>query len=116
MTDLLTLIVRDVPIEMSLDEWEEVGRTIRGHVLDRQRQLEDEQRAAGQVWHSVYYRYGQQHEDEHFSFKDAAVALRSGWEYGELSDVGIRLPDGRLIESEFGVAVDPDAATSAVDD
>lgn len=116
MSDPLTLTLRGIPIKMSLDEWEDVSRTVMAHVLERDRRVEEAQRAAGQVWHAIYYCYGARIEDEHFSFEDAASALRTGWEMGTLSDVGIRLPDGRLIESDFGIAVDPDAVKAALNE
>lgn len=77
----------------------------------RQKAEEDAARAAGQVWTAVYYRYFQQCEEECFSLKEAYDYLEGGSDRGDLSIVGVRLPDGTLLE---GSKLDKAAATEGV--
>lgn len=55
---------------------------------------------ASQVWTAVYFRHFSRYEEECESLEDAVRFLDSGEDYGELSSVEVRGPDGTVVMDE----------------
>lgn len=96
----LRIELRGEGVELSESEARDILRSLHRQFSDRSAAERQAAREAGQVWIATYWSYGSQDTEECFSLKEAAEYLDGGEEYGTLSSVSIRCPDGTVYTRE----------------
>lgn len=96
-------VYQDVPGlgEVSREEWGKMVKAVGEQNQAHRKAWEEAQRAAGQVWTAVYWRYYNEYKDEEFSLEEAKQILVYGEEAGEMSAVGVLCPDGTMLKYSY---------------
>jgi hypothetical protein len=116
----LTVTINGQPVTASMDEWDRVTKEIAARRYADRKAWEDEQRRAGKVWTALYWMHHSEYADEFFSLEDARSFLVGGEDYGNLSAVGVRHPDGTIEPFTWdwesaGVLKTPNVSTALID-
>lgn len=97
---LRSMYVNGELVEMPMSSWDAVYRQISAWAVEDLQEREDHQRVTGQIWTAIYWSHYVKYEKEFFSLEEAESFLRTGWEYGDLTDEGIRLPGGTFVRTD----------------
>lgn len=99
MSERVTLTAPDGhTLDLSFEDADTLTKALLEQVVPireaRHKAWEEEQRAAGNVYHAHYWRYHSEYRDEFFDPLDAARFLADGSDRGDLAVVGVIYPDG----------------------
>lgn len=83
-----------------------ICRAVADQNVSHRQAWEAEQRAAGRIWTAIYWRHRQQYEEEEFSLEEAKQTLIYGSDAGEMAPMGVKLPDGSMLDYSYDWNVD----------